>query len=157
MVLHSVLLVAALLGDATGSFSDGPIGYKDEAYSVKVSGAAFSGLALNSTQTMDGVKVKGFRYLLLTLQYTFNAATAVTMTCQTSEDNSTWADIHVLNLTAPPTAVSAPMVWSYTVGAASHNWVWAVPVRGVYMRCSFSGTGANASDLLTVSARAGYY
>jgi len=156
MLKTLALLGSLVLGQATGSFSDGPIGFKDQPVSVTVGGSAFTTLAINATKTTDAIKVKGYRWIKFTLTYAFGAATAVTMSCQESEDGSVWADIHVLQYSSYPTATSLPQVWSYAAGAAK-TWPWTVPVRGVYVRCSFVGTGApNASDTLTVVARAGF-
>lgn len=150
------LLGSLTLGQAAGSFSDGPIGFKDGPVAVNVSSAAFTTLAINTTKTTDAMKVKGYRFVKFTLNYVFGAATAVNMTCQASEDASTWADIHVLQYAAYPVASSSPQVWSYAAGA-SKIWEWTVPVRAVYLRCSFVGTGSpTASDTLTVAARAGF-
>lgn len=150
-------LVASLaLAQSAGTFADGPIAYRDAPVNVTSAGAAFTALALTTARTTDALKVKGYRFLKWSLRYAYGAATAVTMTCQSSEDNSTWSDIHVLQYVAYPTASSAPQVWSYAAGAAK-NWDWLVPVRGVYARCTFAATGSpTASDTLTVTARAGY-
>lgn len=155
MLSIKALLLSTLLSQTVGSFSDGPIAYKDVAYTVTVGGSAFTTLAINSSKTMDALKVKGYRYLMIGLQYTFAAATAVTMTCQDSEDASVWRDIHALQFNPYPTAMSAPQIWSYAAGS-SKNWVWSVGVRGVYMRCTFIGTGASGGDTLTVTARPGF-
>ncbi len=154
--LLSLLGALALGAPTTGSFPDGPVSYKDAPVAVKVSGSAFTTLAINTTKTTDAIKVKGFRYLKFTLNYVFGAATAVTMTCQNSEDGTVWSDIHVLQYAAFPVATSSIQQWSYAAGA-SKIWDWTVPVRGVYMRCSFVGTGSpTASDTLTLVARAGF-
>jgi hypothetical protein len=159
-MLHLLALISSLtvgqLNSTVGTFADGPISFKDTTVTVTSSSAAFTALALNSTKTTDAIKVKGFRYLKFSLKYTFAAATAVTMTCQNSEDGTTWYDIHVLQYTTFPTATSGIQTWSYAAGA-SKNWDWSVTVEGVYMRCSFAATGSpTASDTLTVTARAGF-
>ena len=152
----AVFLHALSVAQATGSYADGPVPYKDQPITVTIGAAPFTTQALNASKTIDAVKVKGFRYLTFGAQYVFGAASAVTMSCQDSDDSTTWYDIHVLNLMSPPTAVSAPMIWSYAAGA-SKNWDWAVPIRRVYARCTFAGTGATSSDTLTLTARAGFY
>lgn len=149
------LLGAMALGQATGSFSDGPISMRDGPVNVAVAGSAFTNLALNSSKTIDAIKVKGFRFVTFTLAYTYNAASAVTMSCQQSEDGTLWADLHVLQYTSFPTATSSPQTWSYAAGA-SKVWPWTVNVRTVYLRCTFGATGATASDTLSVTARAGF-
>ncbi len=155
-MFHVLALLGAMaVGQATGSFSDGPVAFRDGPVNVTVAGSAFTSLALNAAKVTDAIKVKGYRFVKFTLNYTFAAATAVTMSCQESEDSSIWSDIHVLQYTAYPTATSSPQVWSYAAGA-SKIWGWTVPVRTVFLRCSFAGTGSpTASDTLTLSARAG--
>ncbi len=156
-MLKILALLASLhVGQATGSFSDGPIAFKDMPLRTTVSGADFTTLALTSPRTTDALKVKGFRYLKLTLIYTYGAATAVLMSCQQSEDGTIWSDIHVLQYAAYPVATSAVQVWSYAAGAAK-TWDWSVPVRGVFARCTLSASGSpTASDTLTVLSRAGF-
>ena len=140
----------------TGSLYDGPQPYKDTSVSVFVGGSAFTTLALTASKTTDAVKVKGYRFMKWTLKYNFGAATAVTMACQNSEDATNWADMHVLQYAAFPTATSSPQLWSYAAGA-NKIWDWNVAVQGVYMRCTFAATGSpTASDTLTVTARAGF-
>lgn len=155
-MIHAALLAASLfLTQTTGTFGDGPMPYKDTPLGVTLGGAAFTAVAINTAAVTDAVKVKGYRYIKWQLNYTYNAATAVTMTCQNSENGTTWSDIHVLQYAAFPVATSQPQVWSYAAGA-NKIWDWMVAVRGVYMRCSFVGTGSpTASDVLTVTARGG--
>lgn len=147
-------LMALSVSQATGSFSDGPIANRDTYVNVTQSGTTISATPLNVTVTTDGIKTKGYRWVQWTLQYTYGAATAVTMQCQQSEDNTTWAYIPALEFATFPTASSATMVWSEAV-SASGNWVWTVPNHGVYMRCIFNGTSASSSDKLTPKARVG--
>jgi hypothetical protein len=137
-----------------GSFSDGPIANMDTYVTVTQNGNVITSAPLNAAVTTDGIKTKGYRWVEWTFQYVFGAATAVTMTCQQSEDNVVWANIQALNFTVFPTATSATMVWSEAV-TASGNWVWTVPNHGVYMRCIFNGTGASSSDKVTPKARVG--
>ena len=156
-MLHTLALMGSLVLGQVGSFSDGPISHKDGPAYVSSSGAAFTTLAINTAKTTDPIKIKGYRWVKFQITYAFGAATAVNMTCQTSEDGATgWSDIHVLQYASFPTATSAPAVWSYPAGAAK-SWEWTVPVRAVFLRCTFVGTGSpTASDTLTVVARAGY-
>lgn len=156
MIPYLVLIGSLALGQTVGSFSDGPVSFKDTAVNVKVAGATFTTLALTASKTTDAIKVKGFRYVKWTMNYVYGAATAVTMTCQNSEDGTIWSDVHVLQYSAWPTASSSPQIWSYAAGA-SKIWDWTVTVLGVYMRCVFTGTGSpTSSDTLTVTARAGF-
>jgi hypothetical protein len=159
-MVHILALISALsvgqVSATVGNFADGPIAFRDTSVGVTVSSAAFTTLALNASKTTDAIKVKGYRFIKFTLKYVFGAATAVTMTCQNSEDGTVWSDIHVLQYTTFPTATSSPQTWSYAAGA-SKTWDWTVAVEGVYMRCSFVATGSpTASDTLTVTARAGF-
>jgi hypothetical protein len=148
------LLTALTISQATGSFSDGPIANMDTYVNVTQNGTVITAAPLNAAVTTDGIKTKGYRWVQWTLQYTYATASAVTMQCQQSEDNATWANIQALEFVAFPVATSATMVWSEAV-SASGNWVWTVPNHGVYMRCTFNGTGASSSDTLTPKARVG--
>lgn len=148
------LLTALVISQATGSFADGPIANQDTYVNVTQNGNLITAAPLNVTVTTDWIKVKGYRWVEWTLQYTFAAASAVTMQCDQSEDAIVAASIPALQFTAFPVATSATMIWSQAV-SASANWPWTVPNHGVYMRCKFTGTGANASDKLTLKARAG--
>jgi hypothetical protein len=122
---------------------------------VTQNGNAIVAAPLNVTITTDSIKVKGYRWVEWAIQYAWSAASAVTMTCQQSEDNVVWLDIQALQFVSFPTATSGKMLWSEAV-SASGNWPWVVPNHSVFMRCVFNGTGASSSDkLTTLKARAG--
>lgn len=154
MINALVFLTALTVSQATGSFADGPMANRDTYVSVTQSGTTITAAPLNVAVTTDWIKVKGYRWVQWTLQYTWAAASAVTMTCQQSEDAVVAAAIPALEFATFPTATSATMVWSEAVSATG-NWVWTVPNHGVYMRCTFNGTGASSSDKLTPKARVG--
>lgn len=155
LLMICLLFPLAASAQSIGSWNDGPVSQRDGTVGVTVGGAAFTALPINVAVTTDAVKLKGLRYIMFTLKYTYASATAVTMTCQNSEDNVSWADIHMLAVNTAPTLTSGVAVWSYAAGA-SKTWNWSVPVRGVYFRCTFTGVAGGAGDTLTLTARGGF-
>ncbi len=148
------LIVLAVLGQV--NFSDGPIANRDTPYNVTTAaGAAFLVVPINVAVTTTSFKIKGFRYAAWEMVYTWSAATAVTMTCQYSEDQTTWFDLHVKQVTTFPTVISLPRIESYTV-SASHNWTWPIALMMPYVRCTFTATGGGVGDTLTLRMRAGF-
>lgn len=123
---------------------------KKNELSVTVSAAAFTALALDAPKTTDYMIVQGWRRLTFELEFTHNSATAVTMTCSASEaSGGTYKPLQVLSFVGA-TANSDTMTWSQAV-AGDEDWVWTVNLNEYrYLKCTFSGTGAAASDTLTI-------
>lgn len=151
-MLHVLALV--LLAQA-GAPSQGNPSVVDVPRSVYQNSNAITAAPLNVAITTDALSTTGYRYFMFEFTYVYSAATAVTMTCQYSNDATTWYNQQLLAYVSGGTFSSAARVWSYTTGAANANWAWTVPCRAQYLRCTFTGTSGAVGDLLTVRARSG--
>ena len=119
---------------------------------LTVSSAAFSGIDLDPSITTDGFPVSGYTRLGVTLEYTYNAATDVSMYVEYSIDGgSTWfrgQDISV----SSGTGTSSDASWVKSV-SADDDWIWTLNLDAAgHARLVFDATGATASDLLTCKA-----
>lgn len=107
---------------------------------------------LSASPTTDEMVVDGYALLKLQVRLTRGgAATDIGCTCEESDDTTTWSKI---TKTAPNDAVTEfhPV---YTT-SATLNWTIRLDVTlFVYVRCTFSGTGATSNDLVTVTGRRG--
>ena len=112
-----------------------------------------TGLALadlSTSPTSDSILVD--QYALLKIQTRFvggGAATDVGFTCEESDDDTTWS---IVTKTAPDGTVTVfhPV---YTTGVTL-NFTIRLDVTGfVYVRCTYSGTGATGDDKVTMVGR----
>lgn len=117
-----------------------------------------SAAAINSTQYTGWIEVEDDRSIAFEIAYTYSAATAVTMSCETADDGTTTNgagfDLHVLQDSATAgTSDSYPHVWSNAV-SADEKWTWTVwGLPHQYINCWFDGTSADGSDVVTVKHR----
>ena len=88
------------------------------------------------------------------VDYTYNAGTALTMTCTASANNAvSYANINTVSISGG-TATLSTVTWTKAV-VASTNELISVDTNGYdFLRCVFSVTGGGASDLLDVAAQA---
>ena len=145
------LLLAPALAQADQYKPPGP--NANMVYELTVSAAAFTAQAINAAKTFDAINVGGYHTVLVEIQYTWSAGSAVTMTCTESPDNSKWFIVGQADESSPPTVSFAQRTWSWAVGA-SVNFYFEVPVRYRYLKCAIVGTGAAVGDLVTASAQA---
>jgi hypothetical protein len=141
-----------------GSWSDGPVSGRDTTLGVTTNGSAFTTIAINTQVCTDALKVKGYRFAMFALSYTRSTGTAVTTTCQLSENNVTWLKYLVQqydSALADGTMNLQEYKGKYTT-SVSDAWPLSFPIRNVYIRCCFVATGGAAGDTLTVTARGGY-
>lgn len=153
-IVTSVLATLALVGLMSTAYAlytpPGP--NANARYTLTVGGAAFSGLAINAAKEFEAINVGGYHTVLVEVQYTYSAASAITMTCTESPDNSNWFQIPQVDESSPPTVAFAQRTWSWTLASADVDFYFEVPVRYRYLKCSMVGTGADASDVVTASA-----
>ncbi len=105
---------------------------------------------------MDAINVYGYRFITFELDYVYDAGTAVTMTCSESDaSGGTYRPIQALVMSSF-TATSDTLTWSQAIAAANESWVWTVALHGYkFIKCTWTVTGATASDTLTVGAVVG--
>lgn len=127
--------------------------HANSVYDINVSGSAFSALSINAAKTFDAIDVGGYHTVLVEIQYTYSAGTAVNMTCEESPNNSTWFKVPQANESSPPIVSHGQRIWTWA-GTASVNFFFEVPVRYRYLKCSIYTTGGDASDVATVTATA---
>lgn len=118
---------------------------------------SLSATAINATAYTGWIRTNIFKSIALEINYTYSAATAVTMSCETSDDgslaNGAGFDIHVIESPVGGTMTTRPAVWSNPV-AASEKWTWTIDnLPQDYINCWFDGTSADGSDTVTVVAR----
>jgi hypothetical protein len=118
-------------------------------------GAQLSGIALNAssatrttTLTLNGQ----FASVVYQIDYTYSAATTVTMTCTNSlNGGSTYGGITITDLNAG-TITKASAALTYTTGSASAVLVVELGAHGVdHQKCVFGGASAGSGDLVTVT------
>jgi hypothetical protein len=124
-----------------------------------LSSAVINGLAINSTRYTDFLPVSDKRSITFEIAYTYSAASAVTMSCETSDTQSTTDgagfDLHILEDSATSgTSNSLPHVWSNAV-AGDESWTWTLTnLPHDYVNCWFDGTSADGSDTVIVKWKA---
>lgn len=144
---YILILLLALIPLSAFAGREAPSIVSNAGTATGVAGADLSGGPTTVSLSVDG-------YALLKLQVRLTrggAATDIGFTCEESDDDTTWSKI---TKTAPHDAVTElhPV---YTT-SASVNWSIRLDVTlFVWVRCTFSGTGATSNDLITVVARRG--
>lgn len=119
---------------------------------------SLSATAINSAAYTGWVQVQESRSVVMEVTYTNSAATAVTMTCETSDSASTangaGFELHeLLNSGTAGTSDSYSHTWSNAV-AGDESWTWTVAnLPHNYINCAFLGTGADGSDVVTVKTK----
>lgn len=148
-------LLTSLLGSPVQTMHDGSLHIRE----TDTGGTVISAAAINSTQYTGWVYVGSMKQVVLAVDYTNSAASAVTMVCRSAMTdagaNGTGFQIHEITKTgsaAAPVFTSAPVTWSNAV-AGDEDWTWLVDnIPLPWINCAFAGTGAGAGDLITVVA-----
>ena len=117
--------------------------------------AVINDLAINASRWTGWILVIDKRSVTLEINYTWSAATAVTMRCETTDDasvaNDSGWDLQIIEDSATSgTSNSFIHTWSNAV-SASEKWSWSVSnLPHDYLNCKFDGTAADGSDKVTV-------
>jgi len=120
-------------------------------YNLTVSGAAFTGLSINVSKTFDAVNIGGWQTALVQVEYTWAAATHVTMTCIESPDNAKWYIVPELDDMGAGVLDHYQRTWRWVTGGASANIFFEVPMRFRYLRCTIGSVLGAAGDTVTAS------
>jgi hypothetical protein len=142
--------IAAIMLFAQEAVADGPLGRVT--YTARVSGAAFTDLAINTLKTTDAIRTSGWNEVTVWVNYTYSGATYVNMTCyeQRGGDISTWYVIPMCNDSSPPNSTCGALTKRWDVSSSSANWRWRIPIMGKYFQCGFITTGGDSSDVASV-------
>jgi hypothetical protein len=131
----------------------------DNRYPIRVGGAAFTGLAINAARTFDAINVGGWKTVLIEIQHTWSSATHVTMTCEQSPDAlatvPVWLRVPECDNGTNPNVDCRQRLYRWITGGASANFLFEVPVRYRYLRCTVHSVAGAAGDLATVTATVG--
>ena len=124
----------------------------------EASATAISGLALTSTRYTGWISVPTSRSIAFLVDYTYGAATSVSMSCEVEDDATTanGGGNDIQSLTTPVNGVMTSTVasWKQPISAADEDWVWLVTnLPADYVNCWFTASGANGSDVVTVKHR----
>lgn len=122
-------------------------------------GAVLGGVALNAsaatrTATVTGLGKKYSR-LIWQVDYTYSAATTVTLTCSGSTNEAASYGVKTSTSVSAGAGTVSAYVDTYTTGGASNNLLIEYDVAGLdAFKCVFGGASAGAGDLVTVYATA---
>lgn len=124
-------------------------------------GEVITALPLTSTQYTGWIYTNGVDDLVFLTQFTFSAATSVSMTCKSAMDNTgangTGYDVPQWTMTGPTTApviVGGPVTWTYgsALAADADFAIVFKNVTAMWVNCAFTGGGTPAAgDLITVT------
>jgi hypothetical protein len=107
-------------------------------------------LAADRSFTISTSGARGYGLLTLYISLTWDAASAVALTCTGSNDGNTTDYALQSCSVASGACTSSDASWSKAV-TASKKWIWRVDVEGIEdIECTFTDTGGGASDTLTV-------
>lgn len=141
--------------------ADGPLGRVP--YTATVSGAAFSGLAINSAKTTDAIRTNGWNEVTVWIDYTYSSASYVNMTCKEYHsavsdvtDTSAFYSIPMCNDSSPPDSTCEALRKRWNVRTSNAKWRWRIPVMGKYFSCSFITTGGDGGDVASVTYVGGH-
>ena len=125
-------------------------------FGCTASAVACNSLALNASKTTDAIDVGGLEWITLTFDYTNDSATAITMTCATSDTaTGTFRTIQAL-VPSGATLASDTLTWSQAV-AGDENWSWTVGIYAEsYFQCTISATAASVDDTITIGSYGGH-
>lgn len=151
LLVAMALMSIGMVGESAMAAYTTPGPHLNRVKGLTVSGAAFSGLAVNAAKTFDSIGCGGYHTVLVEIQYTYSAATAVNMTCEESPDESVWLKVPQADESSPPTVSHGQRIWTWA-GTSSVNFFFEVPVRYRYLRCSIYTTGGDVNDVATVTA-----
>jgi hypothetical protein len=134
--------------------ADGPGPNMATPYVALISGAAFTGKAINAAKTFDAIDVGGYETVIVEVAYTYSAATQVLMTCLEGP-TAAGAVFKVPEASGAGLGVvdHYQRTWRWTTGAASASFFFEVPTVYRFLTCTFTGTAADANDKITVTLR----
>lgn len=151
MVFRAFVFVF-VFGSGVASASPGPL--PRTAYgSVTVSDCttAFTAQALDAAKSTCPVKVLGFNQMVVVVDYTYDAATKVMLSCYEKVKGSTvYAEISMCDDATPPYRDCDLTIIRWTPAAADHTYRAMLPTIGEYFFCTVSATGGSSSDTATV-------
>lgn len=151
--MRKVLLALAMLLAAAPAYANGYAPYTTSTDRV---GARLASVALNAsagTRTFTLTELaRKFSTVVMQVDFTYGAATTVTISCTGSMDlGATFASITVLD-TATGTLTILPTI-TFPTGSVSGNFFAQLAVTGIdQLKCVMSGAGAGSSDFVTVYA-----
>lgn len=144
-------LIALLIGSTAYAAN-----YDGQYVLSKPLGVQLSGVALNAsaaTRTITIVPAQQYARVLFTVNFTYAAATTVTITPTCTDSASTTKGSILSGNVASGVSTDVAYTRSVATGSASMNFQWNFGIAGEHT-CSFvfAGASAGASDLVTVSA-----
>lgn len=121
------------------------------------SGGSFACAAqdLSGGPTCEAIESGEADYLVVKIALTQDSATDVTMTCEISADDSDWYPHPGCSNATSPTIDCDDGTWQKDGISADDDITFIVPLYDEYTRCSFAGTSATSSDLITVKYTVG--
>lgn len=155
-IIAPIIVFVALILSAQSVHAGevGPLGRVE--YQAKVSGSAFTDLAINTAKTTDAIKTDGWNEITVWIEYTYSSAISVNMTCfEKRRFSDEWYAIPMCDDSAPPDSICQLLNKRWPV-SADVNWRWRIPIMGRYMQCSFVTTGGGAGDTATVAFVGGH-
>lgn len=104
--------------------------------------------------TTDALEIKGMNALCIGVDFTYVAATAVSLKVDVSFDDTptTWYETQMADDSTPPTHTIADEQWTKAV-SASTKWAVLIPVCAKWARVTVFGAGMTA-DTVALSAMA---
>lgn len=152
LILAALLLVGFAPRAQVQRFRNFAVGVTNS-YNM-LNAVALNGAAGTRTLTLDTGSIgDGYGRLLVVLDYTYGAATAVTVTPSCSSDGGTTYGQETSTSIASGTGTVSAYSDSYTTGAANKTLRLKYDVTGCdHYKLIFAGTGANGSDLVNVQA-----
>jgi hypothetical protein len=114
-----------------------------------------SGATLAAERTSNNLSTAGFDQLTIFIDYTYSAASAVTMTLEASDDNgSTWYRTQTGSISSGTVTLSS-QTFTKSTGSADQTFVVNQAINYDMMRIKVAGTSGDTGDLVTVSVRLG--
>lgn len=114
--------------------------------------------SVNAAVTSSSFDVTGFNQLVVEIDYTYSAGTALTLYIETTDSlagTPTWRRLQTQSISSGTSTLSN-LLYSKTVSAADQNYSLEKPILHSGMRLVFAMTGApDASDVVTARVRLG--
>lgn len=101
------------------------------------------------------IRTEGYGALTLYMSLTRSAATALNVTCTAGPTPSVQATIGVATVSGSGAITLAPASWSIPVSGSGVSRIVVGPLNDRFASCTFGGTAATSSDLLSLYAVAG--
>lgn len=125
-------------------------------HSTAPQGTLLSAVACNASaanRTLSLSNPDGYGVAILQFDFTYNAATAITLTCNVSLDGgTTYAPLQSCAVSSG-VCTSTDASWSKAV-SANDDWAWRIDfLSAPNVQCTVACTGGGASDTVTVYGR----